>query len=180
MRLRSTTILVIAILTAGAAGAQNTWSTHTNAGEYAFARGDLKRAESEFQSALEIAQTLPAGDRRLETSLENLARLYEHESDFNRAQPLYQLLLAATEFRLGTEDPALLGVLFAVARVSQPMGDWPTVEESLKRFAAIAGASGDADPRQSLAGAADAGTDGRLPGTAGRSPVLAATRGRGR
>jgi tetratricopeptide (TPR) repeat protein len=148
MKLRSTIILFVAILIAGSAGAQNNWSTHTNAGEYAFARGDLKRAESEFQSALEIAQTLPAGDRRLETSLENLARLYEHESDFNRAQPLYQLLLAATEFRLGTEDPALLGVLFAVARVSQPMGDWPTVEESLKRFAAIAGASGDADPRQ--------------------------------
>ena len=92
------------------AGAQDSWTAHTNVGEYAFARGDLERAESEFRAALEIAQRLPAGDRRLETSLQNLARLYEHESDFDRAQPLYQLLLAAKEHRLGTEHPDLLNV----------------------------------------------------------------------
>ena len=138
----------LVLLIGASAGAQSIWSTHTNAGEYAFARGDINRAESEFKAALEIAQGLPAGDRRLETSLENLARLYEHESDFDRAQPLYQLLLAAKEVRLGTESPALLSSLYAVARVSQPMGDLPTVESSLERFDAIAAASGKADPRQ--------------------------------
>jgi len=138
----------IVLLIGVSAGAQGGWSTHTSAGEYAFARGDLERAESEFRAALEIAQGLPAGDRRLETSLENLARLYEHESDFDRAQPLYQLLLAAKEVRLGPSHPALLGSLYAVAGVSQPMGDLPTVESSLERFAAIAAASGEADPRQ--------------------------------
>jgi tetratricopeptide (TPR) repeat protein len=148
MRLRTAACLVITFLVAGAAGAQGNWSVHTNAGEYAYARRDFKRAESEFQAALEIAQALPAGDRRLETSLENLARLYENESDFNHAQPLYQLLLAATEFRVGTDDPALLNILYHVARVSQPMGDLPTVEDSLRRFAAIAAGSGVADPRQ--------------------------------
>lgn len=148
MRFRSATVLFIAILAAVTAGAQGSWSAHTNAGEYAFARGDIDRAESEFRAALNIAQGLPAGDRRLETSLENLARLYEHESDFDRAQPLYQLLLVAQETRLGKEDPALLDALFAVARVSQPMGDLPAVEDSLSRFAAIAGASGEADPRK--------------------------------
>jgi tetratricopeptide (TPR) repeat protein len=137
-----------ALLIGVSAGAQSSWTAHTNAGEYAFARGDLDRAESEFRAALEIAQGLPAGDRRLETSLENLARLYEHESDFDRAQPLYQLLLAAKEVRLGAENPALLNSLYAVARVSQPMGDLPTVESSLERFAAIAATSGEADPRQ--------------------------------
>ena len=139
-----TLVLLIGV----SAGAQGSWTAHTNAGEYAFARGDLERAESEFRAALEIAQGLPAGDRRLETSLENLARLYEHESDFDRAQPLYQLLLAAKEVRIGTENPALLNSLYAVARVSQPMGDLPTVESSLERFAAIAETSGEADPRQ--------------------------------
>jgi len=138
----------IVLLIGVSAGAQGGWSTHTSAGEYAFARGDLERAESEFRAALEIAQGFPAGDRRLETSLENLARLYEHESDFDRAQPLYQLLLAAKEVRLGPDHPALLGSLYAVARVSQPMGDLPTVVGSLERFAAIAAASGEADPRQ--------------------------------
>ena len=145
----ATAIAFTLILIIGAGvGAQGSWSTHTSAGEYAFARGDVDRAESEFQSALEIAQGFPAGDRRLETSLENLARLYEHESDFDRAQPLYQLLLAAKEHRLGAENPALLSSLYAVARVSQPMGDLPTVESSLERFAAIAATSGEADPRQ--------------------------------
>jgi tetratricopeptide (TPR) repeat protein len=140
--------LSLILLTAGAAGAQDSWSAHTNAGEYAFARGDIVRAESEFRAALDIAQSFPAGDRRLETSLENLARLYEHESDFDRAQPLYQLLLVAKEIRLGKEDPALLSALFAVARVSQPMGDLPTVENCLSRYAAIAEASSDAEPRK--------------------------------
>jgi tetratricopeptide (TPR) repeat protein len=138
----------LVVLIGVSAGAQDSWSTHTSAGEYAFARGDLDRAESEFRAALDIAQEFPAGDRRLETSLENLARLYEHESDFDRAQPLYQLLVAAKEFRLGKEHAALLDPLYAVARVSQPMGDLPTVESSLERFAALAEASGEADPRQ--------------------------------
>lgn len=148
MRHRSLVIVTLVLLATGSARAQDPWSAHTNAGEYAFARGDLGRAETEFRSALEIAQRLPPGDVRLETSLENLARLYEHESDFDRAQPTYELLLAAKEARLGREDPALLPVLFAVARVSQPMGDLPTVIDSLQRYAAIAEASGKADPRK--------------------------------
>jgi tetratricopeptide (TPR) repeat protein len=148
MKYRSATIFTLLFLSTGFAGAQNTWSGHTSAGEYAFARGDVSRAETEFQAALDISQGFPAGDRRLETSLENLARLYEHQSDFDRAQPLYQLLLAAKENRLGKEDPALLDSLFAVARVSQPQGDLPTVEESLERYVTIAESSGEADPRK--------------------------------
>jgi len=148
MKLRSAAALVLAILCAASAGAQGSWSARTNAGEYAFAQGDTRRAENEFRAALEIAQGFPAGDRRLETSLENLARLYEHESDFDRAQPMYQLLLAAKEHRLGTEDPALLNTLFAIARVSQPTGDLLTVVDSLQRYATIAQASGKADPRR--------------------------------
>jgi tetratricopeptide (TPR) repeat protein len=148
MNFRKAVLLVAVISIASTVGAQNPWNGHTSAGEYAFARGDFSRAETEFQAALDIAQGFPAGDRRLETSLENLARLYEHQSDFDRAQPLYQLLLVAQESRLGEEDPALLDVLFAVARVSQPKGDLPTVVESLERYVAIAEASGEADPRK--------------------------------
>lgn len=148
MRFRSAAVVVLAIFVAAMAGAQGSWSARTNAGEYAFAHGDIRRAETEFRAALEIAQEFPPGDRRLETSLENLGRLYEHESDFDRAQPMYQLLVAAREVRLGPEHPALLDPLFAVARVSQPTGDLPTVVDSLQRYAAIAEASGKADPRR--------------------------------
>ena len=114
MRLRTTTVLLLITFAVCGVHAQDSWSAHTRAGEYAFARGDLERAEAEFQAALEIAQQLPAGDRRLETSLENLARLSEHESDFDRAQSLYQLQLAAEEMRVGEEDPVLLDTLLAV------------------------------------------------------------------
>lgn len=145
---RKAVLLVVAIFVAESTGAQTPWADHTRAGEYAFARGAVARAESEFQAALEIAQGFPEGDQRLETSLENLARLYEHESDFDRAQPLYQLLLAAKEYRAGAQHPALLDILFAVARVSQPKGDFPTVVESLSRYVEIAEASGEADPRK--------------------------------
>lgn len=148
MRLRTAILLMTAVLVACAAAAQDSWSARTGAGEYAFARGDFVRAEVEFRAALEIAQRFPAGDRRLETSLENLARLYEHQSDFDRAQPMYELLLAAKEARLGIDHPALLSTLYAVARVSQPTGDLPTVVDSLQRFDAIAEASGEANPRQ--------------------------------
>jgi tetratricopeptide (TPR) repeat protein len=145
---RGTTVALTLILVTTVAAAQSRWSAHTSAGEYAFARGDIRRAETEFQAALEAAQGFPEGDTRLETSLDNLARLYEHESDFDRAQPLYQLLLVARENRLGRKSAALLDPLFAIARVSQPMGDLPTVEESLSRYDEIAKASGGADPRK--------------------------------
>lgn len=141
-------LLAVALLAAAGAHAQGDWSTFTHNGEYAFARGLYDRAESEFRKALDIAQQLPPGDRRLEISLDNLGRLYEHQSEFDKAQPLYQLKLAVLEARVGVDDPSLLDALYDVARVSQPMGDLPTVDASLRRFDAIAAASGAAEPRQ--------------------------------
>ena len=54
-------IAVASILVASVtlpAAAQDAWQQHTAAGEWAFRQGDLGRAEREFRSALEIAQTL--------------------------------------------------------------------------------------------------------------------------
>ena len=148
MRNRTAATFIFILVTAAAVGAQSSWSTHTRAGEYAFAQGNHEYAEREFQAALQIAQAYPPGDLRLETSLKNLGRLYEHESDLDKAQPLYQLMLVVQETRLGLNDPELLGTLYAVARVSQPMGDLPTAKDSLERYAEIAETSGTADPRQ--------------------------------
>ena len=94
-----TLVLVVGIT----AGAQGSWSAHTSTGEYAFARGDIDRAESEFRAALEIAQGLPAGDRRLETSLENLARLYEHQRVRRMAGKARRVMTGI--FRAYMEDP---------------------------------------------------------------------------
>jgi tetratricopeptide (TPR) repeat protein len=141
-------MLAATLLIAATVHAQGDWAAVTRGAEYAFARGQMGPAESGFQKALEIAQAFPPGDLRLEVSLENLGRFYEHQSQFAKAQPLYQLLLAAQEYRVGPDDPALLNTLFIVARVSQPLGDLPTVESCLTRFDAIATASDRADPRQ--------------------------------
>lgn len=124
------------------------WSEHTRAGEWAFSRGDRDRAEREFKAALDEAQKMPQGDRRLEESLDNLARLYEHETRYAEAQPLYQLLVAAREARLGEQHRGLLEPLAAVARTSLRLGDAPTAEASLRRYVAIADATGAADPAE--------------------------------
>jgi tetratricopeptide (TPR) repeat protein len=140
--------VVISLLVTSAVAAQGSWSARTRAGEYAFARGNYDAAEAEFRAALDIANGFPEGDRRLETSLLNLGRLYEHQSAYEKALPMYQLLLAAKEHRLGPSSAGLLDALFAVARSSQPMGDLPTVTSSLQRYAEIADASGEAEARK--------------------------------
>jgi tetratricopeptide (TPR) repeat protein len=146
---RQIAVLVL-VMTAvvGVVGAEESWSDRTRAAEWAFSRGDFDRAEAEFRAALEIAQQLPEGDRRLETSLENLGLFFEHQMRMDEAQPVYLLLLAAQEHRVGDSDPVLLGTLFAVARASIPTGDTPTARESLQRYVDIADATGAAKPDQ--------------------------------
>ncbi len=125
--------------------ADSGWGQHTENGEWAFANGDYERAETEFRRAFDIAKTLPENDVRLEESLRNLARLYEHMSEPDRAEPLYLLLLAAQEHRLGTRSPELLETLAALARVAIPVGDHPIALESLETYVAIADDTGLAD-----------------------------------
>jgi len=119
--------------------AAESWGEHIRAGEIAFAYGRFEIAEKEFKAALKMAQTFGEDDSRLEESLRDLARLYEHQDNFDRAEPLYQLLLAAQEHRLGTHSPELLDSLAALARTAIPSGDHPVALESLQRYLEIAG-----------------------------------------
>ncbi len=139
--------LICTLLTLPAA-AQTTWESRTRIGEYAFAIGEVERAEQEFLAALAIAQRLPPPDRRLETSLGNLARLYEHRGRLAEALPMYQLQVAAVDARLGPESPALLDPLLGLGRVAIQAGDAPTADEALERYRSIARTTGAADPEQ--------------------------------
>ena len=145
---RSLVILLATTCIAATGAAQDAWESHVRTGEYAFAVGNIARAEAEFQAALEIAQTLPPPDRRLEASLGNLARLYEHEGRVTEALPMYQLWVAAAEFRLGEDHPGLLVPLLGVGRVALQAGDIPAAEDSLQRYREIAEATGAADPEE--------------------------------
>jgi tetratricopeptide (TPR) repeat protein len=141
-------IVVFSLLTVPAL-AQSTWESHTRTAEYAFAVGDAERAEEEFRAALELAQRFPPPDRRLETSLGNLARFYENQNRFPEALPMYQLQVAAAEVRLGGKaEPELLPSLIGLARVAMQSGDIPTAEDALRRYRDVAEATGSADPAQ--------------------------------
>jgi tetratricopeptide (TPR) repeat protein len=146
--MRPSRLLVLAILVAQPVSAQPTWESHTRTGEYAFAVGETERAEEEFLAALAIAQRLPPPDQRLETSLGNLARFYENQDRFAEALPMYQLEVAAAEYRLGADDAELLAPLIGLARVAMQVGDVPAAEDALRRYRAVAETSGAADPNQ--------------------------------
>lgn len=141
-------VLIVIAVVAVPAIAQDAWQQHTTAGEWAFRQGDQARAEREFRAALEIAQTLPPESRRLDQSLYNLGRLHEESGQWDQAQSIYLLLLAVEEHRFGEAAPELLDTLLAVARTSQAAGDLPQAQDSLRRYLAIAEASGVADPGQ--------------------------------
>jgi tetratricopeptide (TPR) repeat protein len=132
---------VALILIAATALADTSWGRHMDAGEWAFARRNFEAAEAEFRAALEIAEKLPPGDIRLEESLRSLGLVYEYQSRYDEAQPLFLLLLAAQEHRLGPNSPELLDTLAAVARVSVPAADPPNAREALQRYIAIADAN---------------------------------------
>jgi len=131
--------LILSGLVARATAADGSWEERTRSGEWAFARGDFETAEVEFQAALDLAAKFGPDDPRLEESLRNLARVCEFQSKLDRAEPLYQLLLAAEEHRLGKDSPQLLSTLAAIARTAIPSGDHPTAMESLHRYVEIAG-----------------------------------------
>ena len=139
------TFLVLLSLATTPLAAQTKWGLRTSACEWAFSRGDFDRAGEEFRAALEIAQDFPEGDVRLEESLRNLGRLYEHQSLFDKAEPMFILLLAVKEHRFGPDSPEILDTLIAVARVAVPSGDHPVALESLERFVKIADTEGITD-----------------------------------
>jgi len=141
-------LLILTLMLALPVLAQSTWESHTRTGEYAFAVGEADRAEKEFRAALSVAQKFPPPDRRLETSLGNLARLYEHQARFSEALPMYQLQVAAADYRLGADEPELLTPLIGLSRVAMQSGNIPAAEEALQRYRAIANAPGVADPNQ--------------------------------
>ena len=138
-------LAVVGLLLATAASPQESWEAHTRAGEAAFAAGDMARAELELEQALDLANAAGTPGPRLETSLSNLARLYEHLGRLDQAQPLYELMLVATEHRTGPRHEDLLEPLAAAGRVALRAGDVPSATAHLRRYVEVADVTGKAD-----------------------------------
>jgi len=139
-------LLILASLLASAATATDPWEYHQRLGERLYAYGRTAQAEAELRKALKIAGSFPRGDRRLEATLEDLGRLYEHQERVDEAQSMYALLLAAVEARAGKDSPELLEPLAAAGRTALAGGDVPTAKENLGRYATLAASTGAADP----------------------------------
>jgi len=133
------------LLLAAGVSAQGSWEAHTRAGEAAFAAGDVARAEVELRAALDLAMEQGLTGRRLEVSLSNLARLCEHTGRLDQAQPLFELMLVATEHRAGPQHEDLLEPLSAAGRVALRAGDVPSAAAYLKRYVEVADATAKAD-----------------------------------
>jgi tetratricopeptide (TPR) repeat protein len=138
-------VILTAVITYSNSG---DWYQHFAAGEWYFAHGQPDRAEAELKAALHIANGFAPGDPRLEETLHDLGRLYEHQGRLDQAQPMYDLLVAAVEVRAGKDSPDLLDPLAALGRVALAAGDPPTAEASFSRYARLAGAKTTADPDQ--------------------------------
>lgn len=142
-------VLALLLLTAVVAHSNNgDWYQHFAAGEWYFAHDQIQRAETELKAALKIANRFPPGDRRLERTLEDLGRLYEHQARLDQAQSMYGLLVAAIEVRAGNDSPQLLDPLAALGRVALSAGDPATAEASFVRYAKVAANTRAADPDQ--------------------------------
>ncbi len=87
------------------------WEELIAAGEKAYQQARYAEAEQQFKPALKEAETFGPEDRRLATSLNNLAELYNLEAlyytqgKYAQAEPRYKRALAIWDKALGPEHP---------------------------------------------------------------------------
>ena len=74
-----------------------TWQSLNDAGVIAYRKGRFSEAEETFRSAVKEAEKIGPQDRRLLTSLNNLALVYDRQGKYTRAEPLYKRSLEIYE-----------------------------------------------------------------------------------
>ncbi len=82
-------------------------------------------AERQFAAAVEAAEEFGPQDRRLATSLNNLAVLYRAQGKYPEAEPLYKRALAIREKALGPDHPDVAASLYNLAVLYHPVHRWP-------------------------------------------------------
>src|SRR6266853_4807565 len=70
------------------------WRNHMEAGVKADAARNPAEAEREFKAAVAEAETIGPRDRRVATSLNQLAQHYAEREEFAKAEPLFKQALA--------------------------------------------------------------------------------------
>ncbi len=113
------------------------WASVRAEGLAALTNGDYTTAEKRLQNALRLTDSFRTSDPRVETSLNDLARLYAKEKKFARARSLYLKVLKINEMRYDAENPALIPALNNLIKITCAGGlCYDTIPE-LKRLLAI-------------------------------------------
>lgn len=103
--------LVLAAPLAAGAASDATWEGYTRAGLAARDAGRYAAAEPMLRAAIRLAEAGVAPDRRLGTSLDNLADLYVVLHRYGEAEGLLRRAVVLEEARVGPGHPAVAAVL---------------------------------------------------------------------
>lgn len=148
------------------------WQTYSEAGRKAYSKKDYEEAESMYRGAVEQAQKFSPGDRRLGTSLTNLAATLREAGKYQESQAVFLKAIAEKERWLGPSDPSLAGTLKHYANLLRKMGKGTEAkinEEKAETISAIANHKGitiggrKSEPIQPFSLADDISQEGREP-----------------
>src|SRR5579859_3520848 len=98
-------VFLVLIGVAQSANAQQVlWETYRDAGLQQYQAGHYPEAEKLLRSALQAAEQLNPGGRRVAKTLNDLGLLYEAQGKYAEAEPLYTRSLAIMQSIRGADD----------------------------------------------------------------------------
>ena len=106
------------------------WEKYNDAGKKAYEQGHYAEAEKLFEAALREAEKFGLQDPRLATSLNNLALLYDYDTQgqYPEAEPLHKRSLAIREKGLGPDHPDVAISLDNLAGLYHNQGKYAEAE----------------------------------------------------
>jgi len=128
---------IVFAIASGAVAGEAEWSAHTKAAMAAYARGDQLDAARSFAAALNEAQGFAESDRRLASTISNLALLYANQGRHADAEALYARAVTLDEKALGPGHPDLAVTLNNIAGLYRAQGRYAEAEPLYRRSLAI-------------------------------------------
>jgi len=113
------------------------WQDHQKSGKSAFTQGNYAEAERSWSLALSDAENFGENDPRLVRSLLDLATLYQAQSKYSEAEPLFKRALAITETVAGHDNPRVAVILNNLGAVYHAQRQHWDAEAAYRRALAI-------------------------------------------
>ena len=98
-------VLSLLLWPAFTASQETSWEKYMEAAGKAYQQADYVKAEKLVKAALREAEKFGEQDPRFATSLNNLALLYDNQSKYAEAEPLYRRALFVLTKALGPDHP---------------------------------------------------------------------------